>query len=199
MSILAKMFQEDKLARKHLYDKRDELAKAQGLTLRAPANCAQNHRVRNQPKVGKGPKKPRKEPVEKEKDAKQEPIKKEKGTKAEPVVLHGAEASAWVQNNVPIGKGWRRALKRKAACMETTTDAPKQRVSFAGEGIHRGIVNTDAAPTAAKRNARASAAENTLIRGRRGFESVDIIEAIDQCDAKGIDRASRGEGRQEES
>jgi hypothetical protein len=34
--------------------------------------------------------------------------------------------------------------------METTADdAPKQRVSFAGEGIHRGIVNTDAAPTAA--------------------------------------------------
>ena len=166
MSILAKMFQEDKLARTHLYDKRDELAKAQGLTLRAPANCAQNHRVRNQPKVGKGPKKPRKEPVEKEKDAKQEPIKKEKGTKAEPVVLHGAEASAWVQNNVPIGKGWRRALKRKTAWMETTADdAPKQRVSFAGEGIHRGIVNTDAAPTAAKRNARAAAAETPSYEG----------------------------------
>ena len=56
MTILAAMFQEDKIARTELYGKRDELAKEQGLMVRAPTNCIQNKRVRSRPTLAQKPK-----------------------------------------------------------------------------------------------------------------------------------------------
>ena len=114
MTILAEMFQQDKIARLHLYDKRDELAKAQGLMLRAPSNCTQNKRtrqMRRRPTVSKtggveakkeAVKAEKKEAVKREKEKKENAPAPSKLRRAKPVAIHGAEVVAWLNDKAAM-------------------------------------------------------------------------------------------------